>query len=132
MPRKAGTESLTLIERIQARTVHDPVTGCDIWQGGTSAQGNYPTVLDGDRVVYCHRAIYEHARGPIPETPPVDGSHRYEIHHNHFNCGAHADKRCLNVNHMLLLSSRAHAKLHAEQRAQARAAKAGKSQKSAA
>jgi hypothetical protein len=70
------------------------VTACVLWQGPTFAAG-YGRVL---RRTYAHRAVFEAARGPIPE-----GMH---VHHE---CGV---RLCVNVEHLRLVTAAEHTKLH--------------------
>ena len=49
----------------------DPVTGCWVWQRGTTRSG-YGAVWDGQKQCPAHRVFYEQYRGPIPEGLELD------------------------------------------------------------
>jgi hypothetical protein len=77
------------------------VSTCDTWQGVTQSRGYGWRYLPGSgygqrdgRMVLAHRHAWEQANGPIPEAMSV-----------HHTCG---NRRCLNVEHMRLLSQRDH------------------------
>lgn len=102
MPRKYDTA----INRIDANSVTNPITGCQVWQGGHSTQGSYPYAMDDNgQVRPVHQIVYEYHHGEIP-TGAADGSRRYEVHHL---CG---NRDCCNVEHLTLLTSRQHAARH--------------------
>lgn len=61
-----------LAERMEAKYMPEPNTGCWLWFGSTV--NGYGTIrLDRSRqVVKAHRLMYEHAVGPIPEGLQLD------------------------------------------------------------
>lgn len=79
----------TLAEKVAARTVLDPETGCLLWQGALSDNGYAHVWIDG-RVVLGHRAVYELLVGPIPEGHQIDHVADRGCRHRH----------CLNTDHM--------------------------------
>jgi hypothetical protein len=95
------------------RTTTDPETGCTLWTGATTPPG-YAELRWGGKVAYAHRVAYERQYGPIPTTPPPDGSARYELHHT---CSR---RRCVNPEHIKLLPQKEHLSLHARLRAEAK------------
>lgn len=102
-----------LCDRFVGKYVIDIQTGCHVWTASTSSQHKYPTIAseeNGKRPVYAYRASWESANGPLPTTPPPDGSYRWEFHHVCQN------KRCVNAAHVRLVSQRQHAAIHADLR----------------
>jgi hypothetical protein len=98
--------------RLLNNTITDPISGCSIWQGGHSTQGRYPYAMaDDGSIRAAHRIVYEFYHGPVPVTPPPDGSDRYEVHHLCTN------RNCLRPDHLELATRRQHAREHAEIRA---------------
>lgn len=59
---------MTAVDRILSRCVR--VGHCLVWQGGAS-KGYGQIWVDG-RLLYVHRVIYEHFRGPIPRGLTID------------------------------------------------------------
>lgn len=111
-----------IADRINARSVKNPITGCVIWQGSLSTQGKYPTIgvlhADGSRTIeYAYRAIWEAVNGPIPTTKPEDGSFRWEAHHR---CRS---RICVNPDHIELTTQKRHSREHAEIRRAEKAAR---------
>ena len=89
--------------RIANKFTINPTAGCHEWTGSLSTQYGYPTISGpGKTVLYVHR----HMAGPIPETAPQDGSNRWEVHHKCFN------NRCINPEHLQIVTRREHARLH--------------------
>jgi hypothetical protein len=62
------SRGLKVHERVIRRTIVDEQTGCWVWQGGCGYNG-YARLRRGDdgKPVLCHRVVYEHFFGPIPE-----------------------------------------------------------------
>lgn len=117
MPVKGSFTPIS--DRIRGRWIVNDFTGCWLWQGSHSSQGQYPTVGgEGGSVVYLHRAMYEATYGPIPAELPADGSRRWEVHH------ACRERSCIRPEHLILVSQRQHAIIHADLRAEKRAARA--------
>jgi hypothetical protein len=60
---------LHVIERLESKTVIDPVTGCWLWQGATDRKG-YGQIRDwhdGEwKTRRTHQVSYELFKGPIP------------------------------------------------------------------
>lgn len=72
--------SVPLIDRIRAKIVVDPSTGCWNWQGATNEKG-YGTIREGVRdggssknlrTLMTHRVMYQHEVGPIPSRLVID------------------------------------------------------------
>ena len=83
--------------RIANKFTINPATGCHEWTGSLSTQYGYPTISGPRRtLIYVHR----HMAGPVPETPPPDGSNRWEVHHTCFN------HRCINPDHLHIVTRR--------------------------
>ncbi|OKP79904.1 HNH endonuclease [Ensifer adhaerens] len=63
-------------ERIMARVVIDPVTGCWIWQGPTSGSKgrgkNYPRMSLGSQTVAVHLVMWTNEHGYIPGKKQLD------------------------------------------------------------
>ncbi|MDE1161911.1 MAG: HNH endonuclease signature motif containing protein [Acidobacteriaceae bacterium] len=92
--------------RLDGKYTIDHQTGCYNWTGSLSSQAGYPTIGDGQKVLYAHRVAWESINGPMPTTPCPDGSFRWELHHVCQN------KRCINQTHIQLVTQREHAVLH--------------------
>lgn len=64
-----------IIERIMARVVVDPITGCWLWDGPTSGNGrggDYPRMsLDGQTVA-VHRIMFVCVHGYVPGKKQID------------------------------------------------------------
>ena len=84
---RVPAHGLPVHERVLARIVKDEQTGCWVWQGGCGYNG-YARLRRGDdgKPVLCHRVVYEHFSGPIPEGLVV-------MH----TCD---NRRCLNPEHL--------------------------------
>lgn len=65
---RVRTTGLPVHEKVMARVEVDEQTGCWVWQGGCTFNG-YARLRRGPdgKPVYCHRIMYEHHRGPVPE-----------------------------------------------------------------
>ena len=83
-----------LIERVRARTLEDPSSGCWLWQGALNKKNGYGLVQIEGRQHVAHRAMYEQYFGPIPKG--------LESHHVCFN------KHCCNPAHILLVTKAEH------------------------
>lgn len=63
-------------EKIMARVVVDPVTGCWIWQGPTSGNKgrgkNYPRMSLGSQTVAVHLVMWTNEHGYIPGKKQLD------------------------------------------------------------
>ena len=118
MPKKGSSTSAYV--RIQGKFTVNIVTGCYDWRRSLSSQGRYPTIgIQGQRRPdYAYRVAWAAVNGPIPTTPPPDGSSRWEIHHRCMN------NRCVNPDHLELLTRREHTARHNKVRADIRLAKA--------
>jgi hypothetical protein len=83
-------------------------TGCWEWLGSRSSRGKYPTIsVEGSRrPEYAYKVAWESLFGPVPETPCLDGSWRWELHHICLN------RNCVNPNHLQLVTQRAHMAIH--------------------
>lgn len=57
---------LTLAQRIDARSIPEPNTGCGLWEGATTRSG-HPQISVGNRIVRAHRVAWELAHGTIPD-----------------------------------------------------------------
>lgn len=62
---------LTVVERINRLTQHDPATGCIEWTGSL-AGGGYAQIKIDRRAQYAHRVAWEMVHGPIPEGMYLD------------------------------------------------------------
>lgn len=77
----------------------DPVTGCWEWAGRAGRCGYGQIMREGKRVV-AHRFFYELFVAPLPAEA--------ELHHTCKN------RRCVNPDHLVPLSLRAHRSLHSQ------------------
>jgi len=110
------TSSTPAIDRFHGKYTVNPATKCHEWTGSISSQAGYPTIGIGrSKPEYAYRVAWTAANGPMPTTPPPDGSWRWELHHDCEN------KRCVNADHVVLLTNKQHAARHKALRA-ARAA----------
>lgn len=83
-PRKSAAE------RLNARLIRDPATGCINWQGNLTA-GYGKIRSDSGKLIPTHRLAYELARGPIPNGLVLDHLCR--------------NPRCCNPNHLEAVTS---------------------------
>lgn len=64
---------MTIAERLERLSIHEPNTGCRLWIGATSgSNGRYGHLKIDGRYVKAHRAAYETHVGPIPEGMEID------------------------------------------------------------
>jgi len=84
------------VEKVLARSVEDCASGCVIWTGAADSHG-HGVVKDRGRAASPHRVIWEHARGEIPPG--------HDVHHE---CET---KRCVNVDHLALLTHGEHSRV---------------------
>jgi hypothetical protein len=81
----------------------DSATGCWIWSGSLSSQGEYPTTTNEfGQIEYAYRAMYRLAFGEIPE-----GRH---VHHR---CG---NRQCVCPGHLEALTPEQHRARHRAER----------------
>lgn len=60
-----------LSEKLAARSIHDPQTGCTIYTGRLNHRG-YGIIGFGGKTLRVHRAAWELEKGPIPEGLTLD------------------------------------------------------------
>lgn len=70
-------------DRLYARVVADPETGCLLWQGYIKPSG-YGMLRAAERPYLVHRVAWELENGPIPDGLTID--HVYERGCRHKNC----------------------------------------------
>jgi hypothetical protein len=112
-----------IMDRIADKYVVNEQTKCWMWARSRSSQGKYPTIgsdISPKTPKYVHQVMWESVNGPVPTTPCPDGSDRWELHHRCF------EKTCINPNHVVLLSRKAHAREHRLIRSVLKAAKKSK------
>ena len=119
------------MDRIARKYTVNETTGCWTWARSLSTQGKYPTIAseeNGKTPVYAYRATYEDKFGLVPTTPCPDGSRRWELHHKCAGIGSTVGgtNRCVNPDHIMLVTSREHAALHKQMRAELKTAKKSK------
>lgn len=119
------------MQRIAGKYTVNAITGCWIWARSLSSQGKYPTIAseeNGRVPVYVYRATYENKFGPIPTDPCPDGSRRWELHHQCAGVGSTAGgtNRCINPDHIALVTSKEHIAIHKAMRDELKAAKKSK------
>lgn len=66
-----GTRHKTFEQRIWEKISPEPNSGCWLWTGCCSPLG-YGQTFAGKRVVFAHRATYEHYIGKIPDGLVID------------------------------------------------------------
>lgn len=62
-------------EKVMRQVKIDPVTGCWIWQAGSSGNGRgggYPRMTLSGQTVAVHRVMYTHFYGYIPGKKQID------------------------------------------------------------
>lgn len=60
-------------ERIMARCVLDPVTGCKLWQGGTDGRDPpYGRISFRGRTIATHLVVWKKHKGKIPRGKQVE------------------------------------------------------------
>jgi hypothetical protein len=124
--RKPRKNAVPLDQRIEKYIQKDRVSGCWLWTGCFCAQGKYPVIAtQHNRFVYVDRYLYEKHKNPIPTAKvakQTDGSRCFQVHHTCWN-GEKEHGRCVNPDHMELLTERQHRSRHKEMRAKAKAQK---------
>lgn len=83
----------SLRDRLYARVIPDPETGCLLWQGYTN-HGGYGMIRAAERPYMVHRVAWELQNGPIPDGLTID--HVYDR-----GC---RNKNCVNVAHLELVT----------------------------
>lgn len=85
----------TPLERFHAKVQPEPMSGCELWTGGTTGHtaGGYGVFWFEGRLVLAHRWAYEQAVGEIPTGLVLD----------HFVCNTPA---CVNPRHVRPVTSR--------------------------
>lgn len=119
------------MDRIKGKFTINIATGCWIWARSLSTQGKYPTIAsqeNGKVPVYAYRATYEDKFGPVPTTPCPDGSHQWQLHHKCAGVGSTVGgtNRCINPDHIQLVTAKEHREIHGQMRAELKAAKTSK------
>lgn len=61
-----------LADRLEAKSIPEPNTGCWLWFGATNGIGYGKLSIGHSGRIYAHRASYELANGPIPEGLHLD------------------------------------------------------------
>jgi HNH endonuclease len=79
----------TVRERLYARLVPDPETGCLLWTGSCTPQG-YGRIRVGDRETFVHRVAWELENGPIPDGLEID----------HVKARGCRHRNCANIAHL--------------------------------
>lgn len=113
LPRRTRKPTLIdpfILARLFSRSTYNPTTGCRLWTGSRSSQGQYGTIwLDG-RPQFVHRVAYEAANGSIPAGSIQHESESVEIHHICEN------RLCIEPNHLEALTRNEHNARHTFQR----------------
>lgn len=76
---------MTLLDRLEARIIPEPNSGCWLWIGGVDGKG-YPIIHIRPQMKKVHRVMYELVKGPIPDGMTLDHLCR--------------TRRCCNTNHL--------------------------------
>lgn len=90
-PVRGGKKGVPAADRIKARVVIDPVSGCWVWQGAVENKG-YGLISIAAVTRLVHRVAYEAHVGPIPEGMQID-----HLRRNH---------RCCNPAHLEVVTPR--------------------------
>jgi hypothetical protein len=106
-PNAKGSNS-SLASRMEGKFSGPDENGCINWTGATATKHKYGVTSEGSqhRTVYVHRVVWEAVNGPIPITPPPDGSSEWQIHHLCFN------RLCGNIDHLQLVTEKEHHRIH--------------------
>lgn len=90
---------MTLLERLERRSVRDEETGCWLWLGYCLPNG-YGRIAQGhSNPRYVHRVAYELLVGPIPDGLLLD----HECHNTDLRClggDSCGHRRCWNPAHL--------------------------------
>ena len=60
-----------IVAKIEGRLVIDH-HGCWVWQGAKSSEGYGRVRIPGGGLAYTHRAMFESAKGPVPDGRQID------------------------------------------------------------
>ena len=66
----------SIAERLDARSIPEPNSGCILWTGAVARRG-YGKLRVKNRVTAAHRVAYELAHGPVP--PGMFVCHRCDV-----------------------------------------------------
>lgn len=101
-PKHSGGTPRNTPESFWARVTDNPETGCREWQGATDSRGYgvlcFTAITGSNQTIRAHRAAWALTHGSLP-----DSGH---IHHTCEN------KRCVNPDHLQLLTPRQHLRAH--------------------
>ena len=97
-----------ILERIKHRSKIDILTGCWIWQGGTSGDGRgggYGRVSIDGGTMATHKATWICVHGPVPPRKQLDHA-----------CPGKPRRLCCNPDHLRLVTHLQNQKLRDERR----------------